>query len=569
MNNEPMNQTKTTTLHMFILLAAILLAFSLRFIRLGELPLSNREAAIALQALAVAQDGSEIFGPHTAYVGLTGGSFFLFEAGNFLARFWPALLGALAVLIPTLWRDALGLWPATGLSILLAFSPEMVSLSRIIGSPVVAFVGLLFALGLFMKGKTILAGMVFAFGLMTGPGFWMGVLILTASFLAARWLSGESALFPGPSITGRAFRTRTLPAFGVTLLVVGTAFFLEPALLSGVFTGLVDFLRGFGLRSGVSPSQILLSLVAYAAPAVVFGIWGTIRGVVMRDRLDNFLSLWWALALFLILLYPSRNTADILWITFPLWVLSARVLSFAWQKPDSDRPVMIITALLVVVVFGFMTLSLRTLVSPTLEPGRQLNFFLALAGGVVLLVATVLLVSYGWTEKVALPGLLLGLVIVFTAGQIAVSVNATGLAPEPPEALWYPLEPNLDPELMLETLARVRDWNASGGEDLNLVVSDVDLPGLRWALLGIDSTFVPALPTNAQPAFLVTPVTDVPQIANSYRGQDLVWSKRAAWFKMDSYQLLYWLITRETLLMEEARLILWVRADLMPDSQFN
>jgi hypothetical protein len=104
---------------------------------------------------------------------------------------------------------------------------------------------------------------------------------------------------------------------------------------------------------------------------------------------------------------------------------------------------------------------------------------------------------------------------------------------------------------------------------LNLVVSDVDLPGLRWALLGIDSTFVPALPTNAQPAFLVTPVTDVPQIANSYRGQDLVWSKRAAWFKMDSYQLLYWLITRETLLTEEARLILWVRTDLMPDSQFN
>jgi len=140
-----MNNFKKPIFQILLLIGALVLALALRLIRLGVLPLTNMEAGIALQALAVGQGVDTVFGEHIAYVGLTGLDFFIFEAGNFLARFWPAIIGAMVVLIPFLFKDIIGDWAAGILGIVLAVTPEMVSLSRIIGTPIIAFVSLFLA----------------------------------------------------------------------------------------------------------------------------------------------------------------------------------------------------------------------------------------------------------------------------------------------------------------------------------------------------------------------------------------------------------------------------------------
>ncbi len=557
--------------YVLLLICAFFIALAFRLIRLGLLPLMDSEAQIALQALAIAQNGETTFGPFAAYNGLTGAVFYLFESTNFLARFWPAFVGALVVLVPFLWREKLGYRPAIALSFVLAFSPEMVGLSRIIGAPMMAFTGLLFALSFLFARKPVLTGIFLGLGLMSGAAFWMGMVILLVVILIGKWalkldflsmIKGEDFEF--------SFWIRLGLSFLSVIMVVGTGFFLEPAVLSGVFGGLSAFFKNITTFSGISMIQILLPLLAYTLPALLFGLWGTIRAFLVKEKTDLFFSIWWLTALIIILIFPGRQPGHIIWVTFPLWILSVRVFLFAWQIPEKkDRFIAAVTTVLIVVIMAFMGLSLRTLVTTAFEQGRQINFFLALIGGVVLLIAVVFLVSYGWSEEVALPGLLLALLIVFVAGLFSTSVNTTGLAPEPSFELWQPNSAHLSTDFLLESIDRIVGWNLAKGDPIRIVVSGFESSGLSWALRQYPVEFTTGLFPQSEPEMLITAVTEIPEIASTYRGQDLVWSRGVYWSDLSPFQYLNWVVTHQVNLIYQESIIFWVRTDLMPDSQYQ
>jgi hypothetical protein len=549
-------------------MGALVIGLAFRLIRLGSLSLNNMEGALALQALTVARGDKALFGGHSAYAGLTGLSFSLFSSSNFLARFWPALVGALLVCLPLLFRDMIGHRPAALAAIVLAISPEMVGLSRIVGSPMMAMVFLLSALGFWLGSKPILAGMSLSLGLMSGPGFWVGVVMIGLSLALVEWLAGGQDLFS--QVTDKWHKTHWTSfglAFALTLLVVGTGFFLAPAGLRGVFAGLVDFILGFGQSRTASAGLIPFALLAYGAGAVIFGLWGGIRGMLIKCKLDQFLFIWAGLGLVFLLVYPASNPADLIWVTLPLWVLSARVTAYAWRKPESFKLVAAIGAVLVVVVFAFMLLAARTLVSPNLPQAQQINYLIALVGGVVLVVAVIFLINYGWTEEVARASLLLGLAVVFSAGMVSVSVNSTGIGPETPYTLWYPDEAVLIPEWLVVTIDRTLVWNARGTEPVSIAVAGLDTPGLRWAMRNYEPLdFVPYVPPQTQPGVVLTPLGVIPEISHGYQGQSLVWARSVPWRGLAPDQYLTWLITREVPTIPQ-EVILWVRTDLMPGGQ--
>ena len=565
-----MKTSKNTNLSIGILIGAFLLALALRLIRLGELPLGDREASLALQALAVARGESTIFGSFAAYVGLTGFDFYLLSSGNFMARFWFALAGALVVFVPWLFRERIGRWPALLLAGVLAISPEMVGLSRIIGSPMMAFVFLMLALGLYFKQKPILAGGAFALALMSGPGFWMGLVILGfSSLLFYAFVKDERLMDPLNIEDRKSFWLRLGVAFGATLLTVGTGFMLAPANLSGVFSGLVEFVHGFAAQRTFALYQIPLALVAYTVEALIIGLWGSVRAILVRDRLGLFLLNWWLVGLVFILLYPASSPADILWVTAPLWLLTVRTMFFAWRLPDEYRSIMVLTTILIVAVFAFMLLVFRGMINANLVQELRVNYLLALIGGAVLLVAIVLMVSFGWSQEVAMPGLLMGLAIVFVVGLLALSVKSTGMAPERSWELWYPGEPQVTTTWLRGTIDDIVDWNSSGKGAVEIVVADVDKPSLRWLLRDdpkVDFVFYAAPESN--PGILITTDQDMPEIAGGYRGQGLVWETQAVWSQMSAFDTLGWLLTRNAPEIDE-NVIIWVRTDLMPDAQFS
>jgi hypothetical protein len=464
----------------------------------------------------------------------------------------------------------IGYWPAAIAGVVLAISPEMVGLSRIVGSPMMALVLTLLALGFWLHGKPILAGICLGLGLMSGTGFWMGVVIIGISYALSDRLFTVSEVFTPPDVDGeKPDLVRFGLSFGATLLVVGTGFFMAPAGLTGIFSGLFDFVSGFRQARLAPWGLIPLALLTYSTGALIFGVWGGIRGVLYRSKLDMFLFIWVGLGLALILLYPASNSADLIWVTFPLWILAARVVTFTWRNPETSRLVVAVTTVMVVVVFAFMLLALRTLVTPTLPRSQQINYLIALAGGVVLLVAIYLLVSYGWSEDNGRAGLLLGLALVFTAGMIAMSVNSTGIGPKIPYTLWYPDEPFLVTKWLGVTIDRTLVWNARGSEPVDVAVAGIESPGLRWALRAYDPVyFVPYVPPQSQPGMVITSLEGSPELSGSYQGTSLVWARQAPWDELTADQYLTWLVTREVPTVPD-ELIVWVRTDLMPGGQFD
>jgi len=555
--------------HKLVLSGAFITAIVLRLLRLGAMPLTDMEASIALQALAVGQKTETVFGGHMTYVGLTGVDFFLLNAGNFLARFWPAMFGALIVFVPFLFRKQLGHWPASILSFILALSPEMVGLSRVISSPMIAFVLLLLAFGLSFHKKAILSGVSFALALMGGSGFWTGIVLIWLSLLAAKVILKLSFHdYFDEFFKNKDDRWRFLIAFGLTIVLVATGFSLAPEGLSGVFSGAVDFVRGFGMPYTKPFILKPLALAAYSLPAVIFGLWGGIRGLINRSKLDIFLLIAALAGFIYLLLYHNTSPADIIWVTLPLWTLAARVIPDMWRWPAENKFVMVITAVMVVVVFAFTLLAMRSLVSPSINTEARLTTFIALAGGLVLMIALVLLVTFGWSEDVALPGLLMGLSVVVLLGMLSLTVRTTSISLERTHELWYPHESSLSTQWLKVSLDRVLEWNKRTTIPVEIAVADFDTPGMRWVLRDYENVvFVPYVPPSSQPGILISDILTQPEISNSYRGQDLVWSQTPDWQGMTPFQYLSWLMTRDT--PETTReIIFWVRTDLMPDEQF-
>lgn len=564
-----MENQRSSTNQTAIIIVTLILALAFRLIRLGVLALNDQEAQLALRALAVARGEQTLFGGAHTYVGLTGLPFFLFSESNFIARFWPALIGAGVIFIPFVFSKYIGRWPAIMAALILAVSPEMVGLSRMVGSPMMALVLMLLAAGFWLGCKPILAGISLGLGLMSGPSFWVGGVILGLSLVLSDGLFGLLDIFRQGSEDDppQPKWTRFGISLGLTLVVVGSGFFMAPSGLSGIFSGLFTFITGFGHAGLVPLWWIPFTLLVYGTGAVVFGLWGGIRGFLIKSKLDSFLIIWAGIGLVFTSFYPGRGTDGVIWVTFPLWILSARVFVFAWRKPGASQLVAVITSILVVVIAAFMALAMRTLVSPTLQQSQQLNYLIALAGGAILLVAIILLVNYGWSEDIARSGLLLGLGLVLFAGMISVSVYSTGIGSATPYALWYPDEAVLIPEWTQVTIDRVMVWNARGSEPVDILVADMDAPGLRWVLRAYDRVvFEPFVPPQSQPGVIITPAGTNFGISQSYQGQSLVWRRVVPWLELTPRQHLTWLVSRDVATIPQ-ELIIWVRTDLMPGGE--
>ena len=549
--------------------AACLVALAFRFINLGAPALMDMEAAIALEAHSVAEGISPVFSENIGYVGLTSVTFFLFTATNLWARFWPAMIGSLVVFIPFLFRKWLGHYAAIVLAFGLAISPELVGLSRIVGSPMIAMVCFFFGIAFFFHRMPIFLGVSLALGMMSGSSFWVGGLIFGLSYLLSTKNLKVSETLRYQTIGERAkFLDNVGVSFGLTILIIGTNFFREPAGLTGVFSGLIEFLGGFG-KGYTQPYGLLpLVLITYMAPALFFSLLGSVRGIIRKSKKELFLLSWFLLGLVIIFIFPGRQPADIMWVSLPLWAMAARLISQVSQTWHYSRKIIIFTAILTIVSSAFLVLSLRALVNITAQNVNWLNPLVAIFAGIALIAAILLLVRFGWSGEVAFAGLIMGAVVVLGVTSISFTVNSTGINPIPHHEIWYPQQTYQTPEWMMATINRVMEWNASGSDPVEIAVVENDTPAMRWILRDLQPvSFVPFLPPQSQVGMIISNDQTIPEIAESYRGQELVINRTVPWQGLTANQYLRWWMTRDVPTIPN-QAIIWVRTDLMPDAQF-
>jgi hypothetical protein len=553
-------------------LIALAIAFSVRFVNLAHIPLTDYEASWALQALDSIRGSHPVIGAQVAYVQLTSLLFFIFSPTNLLARFIPALLGSLMVLVAFFSRDMIGRRAAVILAFALALDPGLTAISRQAGEGMLAVAGAWLAICFWLKKKPVLAGIFLTLAFMGGETFWQGLVALAITFGLARVIHlPRITLFLGenspdaPFEPGRKTRNLLISA-AATVLLVGSLCMVVPSGLGALFAGLVNFLGGWVKSSGVSVLQPLVALPVYQPLGVLLVIIGFIRTRRSAEPLDKFLGLWVFAALLLVLIYPSRQVGDLCWVLVPLLILAAResdrLLSIS---AESKLPAMGL-ALLTLIISMYVWTNLAA-ISKEMQTSAGSGRWVAILIGLFICVVAAFLAAWGWSGEAARKGSIWGISAALAIYTVFAMTHAAHLRPQVSSELWDRdhLIPRAD--LLLRTLDTLSDRHVGLRGSLDIAVVNIDSPALRWLLRSyVKLSFTDQLAIQSQPAVVITRQEDQPELAVSYRGESFPWYGYTDWSLLINSEYFPWLIQRKSP-EQVSTFVVWARTDIFPDSQ--
>ncbi|MEX2143438.1 MAG: hypothetical protein WD740_02495 [Anaerolineales bacterium] len=534
---------------LFLYFLILLLAFGLRFASLGAIPLNEFEASSALPAAQLAGGAQPSLGAQPAYVLLTSLLFGLIGSGEFLARLWPAMFGLALVLLPYFWRDLLGPRTALVLAFLLAVDPGLVALSRLASGSMLAVAAALLALTAWRFRRLALAGAMAAVALLSAPLIYIGV---TAAILA--WATQRSAV----SVDRVALRTAGL-LFLATALLGGTLLFRVPQGISGlgqVFSYVLTGLPGF---PGASPFTVLFALLGYAFPAVVFGGLGALRAWRQVEPIGRMLSLFAGFVLLLIILNPSRQVADLVWVALPLWTLTAFEIVRFLRVPKEEPVAAIGEASLMLLLAAFLVPTLARIAN---QPGIAVYVNVALFVIGIAALATAL-IALGWSRRSAFQGMVWALALISALFLLSASSRFSRIETTVANELWSPGSAAGQLGIMLITLGDLSYW-AQGQPGALPVDVRADSAALRFALRNYDL----AGTTSIVPALAITMAeAGSPAELSAYRGQSFALSTQRVWEGWPP-NFFAWLLFRQAPITT-TQSILWVDAELFADAGFG
>lgn len=556
--------SRLTKYEIYAYLLALLLGLILRFASLGSLPLSDPEAALALQAQALASGESAVIGPQSGYVLFSSALFFLLGDTNALARFWPALFGSALVLAPLLFRQPLGRLPAVLLAFGLALDPGLTALSRQAGGTTWAIASLVFAAGFLFNRAFIPAGICIGLALLGGPAVWFGLVAALLAWGVAWLLSSASQRQEGRGlgVLEIPWRTVLLWAAGV-FLVAGSLFFSEPGGISAAANSIPAYLRGWWTPSGAAITPLLMAVAAYAPLALVFGIVQGVRGLIRQNPVDRWLILFWIACLAMAVLLPGRSYPYLVWSMLPLWALASRCLADLRGVSGQDRAWVAGMAVLYLVLLAFAWLSVLGL-NHTVNPEDTQVRLISFASALLLLVLTGVLLAWGWNLRVAILGAGWGIAAALLVVLVRSTVGAAGLGVSPENQLWRLGTPVVQADLLRDTAEDLSDWQTGERNSLDITVAGIDSPALQWLLNDFRQVrFENVLASQATPEVVMTAGEATPVLTTQYRGQDFVWTRQPVWSDFTADTWWDWLAYRQAP-VENRTIILWARADVFP-----
>ena len=574
---------------------AFLIALSVRLLHLGAMPLTDAEAAPALQALRLSQSLRPSLDPHPFYIFSTTLLFLFYGGGtNFLARLIPALMGSLLVLAPSLLDDRLKPRPSVILAFFLALDPGLVAISRQIGSPILAITFLAFTVGFINKQRLHWAAVTAAFALLSGPSIWFGLLGLGITFaldqlfktraekpvtelIAEKQETSESKSTDEAATEKDEKPETTVPqpakfaiqssvwiTFAAAFLIAGTFLFTAPGGIGAAFSSIPAFFSAWVTSSKITPGMVLLSLVVYQPFVLLLTVIALVRGWSRGLRRIVFLSIWMFIALLLVVFMTSREMSDLAWMLIPLnAIASLELVRYFHVFPDERREVLgviLLTAFIWVFAWLGMT-GINWLPFNAPDYGVRAGM---MVGSLLLLALSLILVSAGWSIRIARLGGVWGLAIGLGALSLSGMFGTTAMrGMDSPELWWLPNMP-VQAELLRDTVSQVSDIGMGNIHSADVAILGVQSPSLEWALRENPVRVVDALdPLNA-PDFVVTSNEMNPELASAYRGQDFVWRQSPAWEVADFSGWLRWVSLRE-MPQNQEMIILWARSDLFLD----
>jgi hypothetical protein len=545
---------------------AFLFAIILRFAQLGAMPLTDVEAAPALQAFQIAQGLKPALSPHPFYILFTSILFFVYGGGtDFLAHFIPALVGSLLVFAPLLFADRIKPRAAVALAFFLALDPGLVALSRQIASPILALTFLLFALGFYNQNKTSLAASFAALALLSGPSIWNGILGLAISWGILRFINSRRPASEIPLSPFILHPSSFILPFTATFLIAGSLFFIVPNGLSAALASIPAFFESWLAVAFVPVGRLFFSLLVYQPLGILLGIFAIVRGWQNGSSRIIPLGIWFFVALLLAIFNPSRQFADLVWALIPLWAMASLELIRNVDIYANERAEVAGVVFLTAFIWTFAWLDFSGLTTLPVESREYTMRLWLLIGSIFLLVMSLLLVAAGWSIRTARIGGIWGLVLAFGSLGLGGAFGAAGLRGGAfPELWWLPEQP-AHARLLESTVSDVSEWGLGDDHAAAVTIVGVDSPALEWTLRERRVSVVQSLDASSTPELVITPLQDNPVLSSAYRGQDFAWRQTPLWDVTVPQDWVRWVALRQMPTSGET-LILWARDDLFLNS---
>lgn len=561
-----MKKSNKLTFEISLYILIFLIGLALRLFQLGGNPLLESEAGWAFPAWQLSRGEAIPVGSGVAYLASSEVLFSLFGAGNFLARFWPALVGSALVWLPFFFKKDLNRIPALIIAGGIALDPTLVPASRFVDSPLPALVFLALAVGSFHARKLSWSFFFLGLGLLSGPDFWLGIALLVIVLLISNALdlfsfreytAARLDVFP---VKPQDWLTVLTPAL-LTFMILGSFFLRNFLGLTAWVGALPEFIQSWGDPVKLGSGKFLVFLVLKNPLILVFGLPGFFTAWRKNDRLGQILSIWFVVSTLGLLLYPGRQSLDLAWLTVPLWIAAGSEFTRLTRSVSGSWLTHSLAGLVVVLV----SLNWLTFVGMIFQAGNpnalllQLGLLLA---SLALIILSAVIVSSEWGWQTARTGLLNGAAAGLVLYLVASLVLDAYLVSHDPRSVFSDGTGVGQMELLNESIADV-SITATGRPDSIRGALISDSQALRWATRefeGLDILVNP--PAGIEYPLLITigdPENSV--IQDNYRGQDFVFSTHPAWGRVIPDDWISWIAFREGPLARDY-LILWVRNDI-------
>jgi hypothetical protein len=282
------------------------------------------------------------------------------------------------------------------------------------------------------------------------------------------------------------------------------------------------------------------------------------------NAVDRVLSIVAALSLFLVLIYPSRQIADLGWVLVPLWGLAARELSRHMDVTRQEVVPAFGQAALAVVMAVFIWLNLAAMVASIGNSSTTTLYVGFILGAVLLTLLTSILIGWGWSSRVVGFGLVWGIVavLVLYLGSAATAVG--GYRDTFTSNLWVRDASIPRADLLLNSVNDFSRWHTSVVDNLDVQVVGVSSPALKWLLRDYPgAVFTDQLGASQRPALVITAKAQEPSLAAAYRGEELTWYQSPDWSLMLPADYLKWIVF-QTSMSSKVTIVLWARTDVFP-----
>lgn len=563
MNNE-LTTSKKISVEIVLYACVLIISLALRFALLDRTPLNEAEARLAMEAWNLAQGKDVLISGQPGYIALTASVFSVFKASNFLARFWPALIGSMAALLPFLFRERLGRTTALVLAFLLALDPFLISMSRSASGSMFALVGLLAGIGFWYIRRPVWSGISFGLSLLGGIDLWPGLAVFALAFFASpktlrlAWTTEEGNRKPN-------FKIMAI-SLAITAGVISTTFLTNPAGISAVGSSLIEYFKSWVAPSHTPYYSAAIIWLILEIPALIFSIWGLVDGIKDQNPLTSFCGIWGGLALLLALVNHSRNLEELFWVSVPLLILAAMKISRLVQRTQVESKVVFfaeMAAVIALCVFSFMNL-INLVNSNSMNPEDLRNRIIGTLLPLILLAIVTALFAWGWSAPSTRKGLMLGIGVILLAGWIGSVWKAADLGSRPElefsSSRGYPVgESNL-----IKTVSDLSLWSTSQANRIDIQIVNIGSDSLKWVLRNFDNIRVEDnFNPNLASSVILTPQNIVIESESIYRGQNIVWSIEPDFASMSVRDWAKWALFR-TAPQKNTELILWANNALFP-----